>query len=269
MAADLPGDGELRLGSVVLPAGRRVAPDDDEPPVAWVTTQALPEPGPVWAALAELREQTGLVPVLLPHDGDQMSADWFFAEPGDLAEAGRLQAADVLAARWEYKLPDGAEDEMEGGRLSAMHAPFSRQFPGLASAQASSLTPGLRHGALHTLAPARIGLVPAQRPGDVLPVVGWSTFDEFYEPVPVSNATWLAAVLRSWEDRFGATLLSIGPRAEIQLLLDRPPQTTQAALAIAAEHYAAADRSGNPGERDIQSIAKTLVGAPTWTLWWT
>src|SRR5215468_3605106 len=46
---------------------------------------------------------------------------------------------------------------------------------------------------------ARIGLVAADRPADVLAVIGWGGLDNRAE-----SLLPLTAVLRSWEDRFGA-----------------------------------------------------------------
>ena len=46
MATDtLPEEGELRLGAVMLPPGRRIVPQEGPgDPVAWVTTQPVPDP---------------------------------------------------------------------------------------------------------------------------------------------------------------------------------------------------------------------------------
>jgi hypothetical protein len=43
-AGPLPEDGELQLGPVRLPAGRRVTPYDHDEPVAWVTSVWFPIP---------------------------------------------------------------------------------------------------------------------------------------------------------------------------------------------------------------------------------
>jgi len=86
------------------------------------------------------------------------------------------------------------------------------------------------------------GLVP------VLVVSG----DQFDDPVPI------AAVLRSWEDRFGARLLEVG-FAEIRLLVQRPPRTIEATRAVAAEHFAFADECGAvpPGSGALELAAVT------------
>ena len=62
----LPHEGEVRLGTVRLPAGKRVtAGYDAAVPVAWVTHQEVADPGRVWAALSASFPETGLVPFLL------------------------------------------------------------------------------------------------------------------------------------------------------------------------------------------------------------
>jgi hypothetical protein len=62
----MPADGELRIGSVLLSAGRRVRANDGRgDPVAWATTEPVPDAGRVWAALSQEHAQSGLVPLLL------------------------------------------------------------------------------------------------------------------------------------------------------------------------------------------------------------
>ena len=56
----LPEDGELRLGPLTLPAGKRIkGAHGSGDPVAWVTLQPVPDPGKVWAALSAARRETG------------------------------------------------------------------------------------------------------------------------------------------------------------------------------------------------------------------
>ena len=59
----LPEDGELELATVRLPPGRRIhARLRSGGPVAWATTEPVPDPGRVWAALSAAHRDTGLVP---------------------------------------------------------------------------------------------------------------------------------------------------------------------------------------------------------------
>ena len=96
----------------------------------------------------------------------------------------------------------------------------------------------------------------------MLPTVGWRTIDRFPTSLPI------AAVLRSWEARFGARLLDVGPGAQIRLLVERPPRSTEAAQRVAAEHFAFCDECAGQGLHDIAGIAASLVEAPVWTCWW-
>lgn len=77
------------------------------------------------------------------------------------------------------------------------------------------------------------------------------------------------AVLRSWEDRFGARLLELG-FDDIKLLVERPPHDLASAQPIAAEHYAVCDEGANhlgPALTTIREIAPALVNAPMWSFW--
>jgi hypothetical protein len=103
--------------------------------------------------------------------------------------------------------------------------------------------------------------VPAGRPADVLPCLSW------YGASNSRTSLEIAAILRSWEDRFGARLLEVGFDT-IRLLVTRPPQTLQAAQRIAAEHFALSDEAGRTGLRGVAEITPALVSNPFWDFWW-
>jgi hypothetical protein len=257
-SGELPEDGETQVGPVLLPAGRRIIPGDAAgEPVAWVTVEPLPDVGRIWSALSDLHPVTGMVPALLADDPSQ---GFLFYGRSEVTGLDRLNAAEVLASLWETTLP-GPEDEGEE-YAARVRAPFAEQFPGLAPAQDGRLSVARIHEFLTPLPPARLGLVAAGRPADVLALVGWSATDQFQDNLPV------AAVLRSWEARFGARLLQIGPRAQLRLLVERPPDGLAAARRIAAEHLAFCDECGGKGLRDVAAISDELVGSPVWSFWW-
>lgn len=321
--AELPADGELRLGAVVLPPGRRVIPDDDEP-VAWVTLTAVRNPGQVWSALADMTPQTGLVPVLLDDDPDADGEDFFFYDPVDPRLIDMVDPAQLLAERWH----DPAEEEdltpmprfigrrtneflglkgpgegpnsladivlaiaglaadphrnaelerinrldrAEEGWPPPPHAPSAEQareprpFPGLASAVQDRLSAAELTAALASMQPARVCLVPAARPADILAVTGWFTTAAFDDP-PMGIA--VGSVLRSWEDRFGARLLKLGPSADIRLLVERPPRTAEAAEKVASEHWAFAEEFHEHGHMGFPELAAAIAGLPIWQFWW-
>ena len=232
----------------------------------------MPESGRVWAALSELHPQTGLVPIQLDGLSGDTSRPWDdgdFIEPEDPGQADGLDVGAVLEIEWRCWVPPTSWDDAE---CRAERAPFTLDFPGLAAPERTRLTPAERQQALDVLLPrirlahratsvARIGLVGAERPADVLAVIGWGGLADRRE-----SLLPLTAVLRSWEDRFGARLIDVG-YADLRLLVERPPHTLAAAQRIAAEHVVLADDCIE-GCRDIPNVAARLVHAPIWTFWW-
>jgi hypothetical protein len=300
MSSSLPEDGEARVGSVTLPAGRRiVAGFGSGQPVAWATSESVPDPGRVWSDLSDVSPQTGLVPFLLRSLDDlmlpiltrmfpdevQALADgahgeagrpWAndeFGDPEDIAGLDRIDGAQMLARLWQGQLPfemdfddevvdDYYEEDDDDEELLAMRAPFAADFPGLAPAQELPVTAKQIHQILGSLPPARIGLAAASRPADVLPLIGWQgAVNGFGGALPI------AAVLRSWEQRFGAKLLQVG-FAEISVLASRPPRTADVAQLLAAEQFAFCDECAGRGLHDIKAITDYLLDSPVWTFWW-
>jgi uncharacterized protein DUF4253 len=280
-AVDLPEDGELQLGGVRLPAGRRiVAGYGSGAPVAWATAVPVADPGRIWQALSELSPETGLAPFLLAGLDEACARPWDnneFSDPADISAVGELDAAELLGELWSGEFEDDdtdpgddededddyGEDEEYDDEFQAMIAPFSRQFPGLAPAAAQRLNQAETDRVLGSLKPARIGVAAASRPADVLPLIGWDGAVNHGD----DYAAVIAAILRSWEQRFGARLLRVG-FAEIQLLAGRPPRTLEAARLLAAEQFAFCDECAGQGLHDVTSITDHLLSSPIWTFWW-
>jgi hypothetical protein len=327
----LPGDEELLIGGVSLPAGRRIsAAFGSGRPVAWATIEPVPRPGQVWQALSQVSAETGLVPFLLAGLDRTTKRPWDegeFSDPVDVAPLVGMEAADLLADLWwgsateetypetDYYQPPGTEqdppgqagpsagdirswakavgssiatgpadmkfplvqvmpsdwavgsdgddgDDGDDEMLAAMIAPFTCEFPGLAPASDQSLPGQEIERVLDSLPPARIGLAVASRPADVLPRIGWDGAVNRWQ-----NALIIAAILRSWEQRFGARLLTVG-FAEIQLLASRPPRTLAAAQLLAAEQFAFCNECAGHGLHDVASIASHILESPVWTFWW-
>lgn len=270
MAAEqLPEDGELRLGSAVLQGQRVRAIGGDRPEVAWATSGPMPGAGRIWLELSGLAAQTGLQPVLwslrgVPWRSPQKAEQ--FEPPPSLAEIDGIDGGAVVAQLWEEKAVDDGEESAEW--VDDMVAPFSRDFPGLAAFVAEQRPASELTAVLDALPPLHLCLAAADRPGDFLTAVGWGTTEAWWEALPS-----LSAVLRSWEDRFGARLLQIGPGAEIRLLVSRPPQSRDAALAVAAELWAFGDMvwvTHSPEEQveSVAEIASLIIDQPLWGFWW-
>jgi hypothetical protein len=99
----LPDDGQLQLGSVVLPAGRQVrAGQWSGQPVAWVTRHPVPDAGRVWPALSDACPQACLVPVLLgddPAEDEQGSAGLAFPDRPAPVKASAAPSASAIRGR--------------------------------------------------------------------------------------------------------------------------------------------------------------------------
>lgn len=268
--AEIPEDGELSVGPVRLPAGRRVrAGQGSGGPVAWATVREVPGAGRVWAALSAAHAESGLVPFLLSgfdlSDAERPWDSGEFDDPADIGGLEDLDAGALLGQWWDDKTIelDIDEDEDDDGfarELAESLAPFSRQFPGLAPAEETEIGAGSAGEVLAAMPPARIGLVPAARPADALPLLGWTGAGQ-------DMALPVAAVLRSWEDRFGARLLRVG-FAEITVLARRPPRSLTSAQLLAAEQWAFCSECAGQGLHDIPRITASLTSSPVWTCWW-
>lgn len=277
----LPEDGPVTVGSIALPAGRRQYTDEDDELAAWVTAGPVPDAGLTWLALSAAQPETGLIPVLLqgvgPDPGIPGDREPFF---GFRCRAGlsyleQMSAANILAAAW-----DGYGNEWAGlgeEAFARYRGPFGKRFPGLASAETVALPPAELRGVAAALPPAHLGLVSAARPADVPATVGWSVFGtdfnspdprnrDFYEPG--ARSLEIGAVLRSWEERFGARLLRIGGDAILQVLAERPPATMERALKLAAECFVFCDEFDRQAGRTVEDIAGRLLGSPVWVFWW-
>lgn len=281
----LPGEGPVKFGPVSLPAGKLITRNPRPDPVAWVTVNPVPESGRVWAALSELHPQTGLVPVQLdglridslfhgdrhglPGDALRPWDNAEFGRPQDPREADTIDVGALLGNLWRGEVRTDVDDPEETERW----APFTPEWPGLAEPEHTPLTLAEREHALDVVLPgirranlatpdARIGLIRAGRPADVLAAIGWGGLANRGEEALMP----LIAMLRSWEDRFGARLIDVG-FADVRLLVDRPPRTLEAAERLAAEQALLADDCID-GSRDVPDIAPRLVNAPVWTFWW-
>jgi uncharacterized protein DUF4253 len=266
----VPGQETVSISGAWLPTGSQIHGYGGAA-VAWATADAVPIPGFSWRSLTEQAASTGLQPILLSGLHGSTDRPWDqgeFADPGDVADIDRCDPARLLAECWGGHEPDSDELEADGEEwwadYNSMFEPYGAQFPGLAPSVDGEIDPLRMEVALgQYLSDARIGLVPAARPADVLTRLGWlgATNRGWAPPVLIS------AVLRSWEDRFGARLLAVG-FAEIRLVVSRPPRTLEEALPIAAEHIAFCDECGRMGVRHVRELARMLVGNPFWDFWW-
>jgi hypothetical protein len=190
----VPDDGEVHIaGAGMWHTGRQLRAASGAP-VVWVSDSPVGS-GSVWGDMAEESAESGLQPFLLSSMPDEPARPWDtgeqVGEPEDTEAIDRMDAAELLGGWWWAWAPP-EEELAEDEELRQMLAPFGARFPGLASAVEEELDPELMRRAVRQYTRhARIGLVPAARPADILPRMGWAG------ACNSRTASELAAVLRS------------------------------------------------------------------------
>ncbi len=204
---------------------------------------------PAYGALLARAADTGCCPVWMTDPGALRPPD----DPSAaVAAVGRIDPHGFLTGRWGANCP-----------FCGCRDPFGDTFPGLAP-------PGDRDGdPLQTAAEVqgrlRVGhlaIVPVTRPADIVAAIAWSGPCNYGTDVAA-----LSAVLRSWEDRFGALVVRVD-RATLYLSVAAPPRTYEHAVHVAAEHFAFCPDVDQEDPRPLRTYAAGLVDKPVWRFWW-
>ncbi|MGW6573305.1 DUF4253 domain-containing protein [Streptomyces sp. NPDC054945] len=258
---------ELPSGVLVDRPGRRGWWREPEP-LLWVSDDAVGV-GALAAHRSPALAAAGLQAVLL--QGRPGLERWWQERefvPERMSDPDDHHVEPVLREFWSRVVPDPEEGEGEDGE--GLIAPFGRAWPGLAERGPDGVDP---QGAACALADELIGsgflssprlaLVPAGRGADVPTAMGWGG------PTNFENDTALiSAVLRSWEDRFGARVVALG-FDELHVSVAAPPRTVAHALPVAAEHFAFSPDNIWQGSGSIRAYAdEAVTGSGHWGFWW-
>ncbi|MFE3094240.1 DUF4253 domain-containing protein [Streptomyces sp. NPDC059248] len=268
-----PGGADERRLSAELPAGRVIRSDEREggAPVLWLGDG--PATAAAYARFRADHARSGLQPLLLDalDPDDDAYRPWACGELFPPKESGgERDPAAVLAEWWRGHtgVADGDEAEQDDDeRFSEVFAPFGTGWPGLAPAPAPAGDPGRLADALArellAMSPwLRLGLVAAPSAAAALTVAGWSG------PVNMSgDITAFSAVLDDWERRFGARVVAVG-FATLRLSVAAPPVGREAALALAAEHFAFCPDNIWQGAGSVGAYAEAIDGMREWYFWW-
>lgn len=242
------------LPGLDLPAGRWHGP-------IWLSDEPLAEPGRFRDCIGAF-ERTGLWPVLVPHDERfAVAGENWVDDRGRLAPAAQkveaIDVAETLSRWWDPFCCAGGTGCLR---------PYGANFPGLAKKSQLRVDPlaeaGNTGSILARKGTYRLGLVAVERPADVPAALGWTGMIKSTDQVAA-----ISAVLRSWEDRFGATLIVLG-FDEIELSVAAPPRLQGRAVVVAAEHRAFSVRSfsGQPG--NLREYAASLLHCRHWRFSW-
>ena len=225
----------------------------------------------VFAAWEQLRVASDGYPIIVGDDESvSRLAEGFFAfdgrEAGEiLAAATVLQMPEAMAARRRqehdeavaYLRSVGAETGWE-----AMEEPPTGDWP-------EHLTELAQDGpflaidvlAQRPLERAHILVVPAASGAEVPAYLRYGAWNECPRP------EFHVAMLRSWQERYGAELISMGADT-VELRVKRRPGSREEALALAREHYSYCSDTVDQGTGDLAALAANLMASDWWFFWW-
>jgi hypothetical protein len=238
----------------------------------WVSDEFPQDVDQLWPRLLSEQKACGLVPLLCWPDAMGRSLGL------DHVDAVRLEevlAADFAAYRrrrlpcWTDPTPAPAPQGIEPWPHDP--GPPFEQWPGLApqmpaapadptpEAAAASLVAWFSETGQFGLDECQLVLVPARRGSDALASIGWSA----EAPLPL-----LCALLRSWEDRFGAQVVAVFG-SELHVSVARPPVDAEHANLLALEHVlSTATNIVDDPPTPFPEYAMDLVGRTRWSFWW-
>jgi hypothetical protein len=245
----------LPPGDVVWPDPGYAGQGQAARPAFWMSQ--APVTGAEWARFRAEHAASGLWPLLL----DESAQPWAIGQvvPDEPGQIDHFTAEGFMAEVWQEwvaQMPPDALNELD---------PFGAFCPGLA-------TPGLLRADPGEVADwyagrladrgMPLGLVAARRGADALTVMGWQGalhHNEWMVP--------LAAVVRSWEERFGARVVGVGFNT-LELSVAAPPVDIDHALHVAAEHWAFCPDNVVQGPGDLKGYAEQIAGRHAWSFWW-
>jgi hypothetical protein len=256
----LPSDGTALIAGQEL-TGRRFVADpafdqDGSGPAerGWLTDDEIVDVEDSWWRLAHDFHNTGLWPLVTDGLNGDLDRPWREGELGAIEDPEGVDVEAFLRSNVEEDEPDDdAEVRWQGlapaMTLTADGAP--------AEANVGQLPYRLEAAPLGALM-----VVAAQRPADVLARLGWLGAVNLD-----AGGGQLSAVLRSWEDRFGAVPVCVGFDTLV-LAVSRPPTDPAALEQLALEHYGFCPDNIEQGSGSVEAYTMDLAGQRMWSFWW-
>lgn len=238
----LPAATAGEVAGIALPPGRYVRTDSgDGAAVAWISGDLLPADAlnALVPRLAAAFPDTGLWPVqAIGLDHRNLDHPW-----GD----GEMDGPDG-------ELPDALT-------VLTRRTPAGFPVPAVAALAAAVAGPELPVVEPVAVNAAGLMLVPVARPADVPAALGWrGAMNYGYTGADHT------AVLRSWEDRFGAVLLSIGYDT-LRVWVPRGPTSSEQIDEVLREHFAyCPDNIDFP--MTVDTYRAGLAQWMYWSFWW-
>lgn len=251
----LPLDGATEIAGVAVPVGHRFVIEDSDREV-WVTDGEL-ESSHAQEVMSQLQvafPTSGLWPMLT--DG------------GAIQGIGPVPVGEDVG--WAYDpagpVPDAEPLLHDLWTAASPHATtiLPRTWSGLVTpaqpGDAEQVSP-LGHPAVWSHRFGRLVLVPVSRPADVVLTLGPSAYNS--RPSPEQ----LTAVLRSWEDRYGALPLQYSFKT-LLVGIRRPPRTEAEVQAALVELFSVCPGLYDDPTLSDADVFDNLSGSREWALWW-
>lgn len=232
-----------------------------------------PASAELWALLLAQHGTSGLWPLLLDaHDPDDDDfRPWGSGElfPERMASPDAYDPASLLERWWgEYTEADEDDDVLTPDERLGVTASSGQAWPRPVPRHEPAIPPdelAAQFAQVFTEQhpQARLGLVAADCGAHTLTVLGWDG------PANYDNTAKFAAVIRDWENRFGARVVAVGFDT-LHLSVAAPPMNTEDALLTAAEHFAFCPDNvwqGTP-PCTLAAYAERIVGMNNWNFWW-
>ncbi|SDJ38606.1 protein of unknown function [Streptomyces indicus] len=234
----------------------------------WVSDEFPDDVGQLWSRLRYGQASSGLVPLLVRPDviGSPLGLDR--VDSVCLHEVLPAAFAAYRRARlpfWTAPRTVPTPDDVEPWPHDP--GPPYAKWPGFAPAvqsESPATAPASQAAALldEVTGPEpayRLALVRARRAADALAALGWTA------DAPLAL---LCALLRSWEERFGAQLVAVSG-SEVHLAVARPPVSAEHARLLAVEHVlTTAHNIVDDPPTPFPEYAERLVGRTHWSFWW-
>ncbi|MFB7829277.1 DUF4253 domain-containing protein [Streptomyces hydrogenans] len=252
-----------------LPHGRLLS---SGPACVWVSDEFPHDIERLWPRLSREQKACGLVPLLCRPDA--------MGKPLGLDHVDAVRLEEVLATDfaeyrrrrlpfWTDPTPAPAPEGIEPWPHDP--GPPFEQWPGLAPQTppapvdrkpeevAASLLAWFIETGQCGLEECRLVLVPARRGSDALASIGWSA---------KTLLPLLCALLRSWEDRFGAQVVAVFG-SELHVSVARPPLEPEHVNLLAVEHIlSTANNIVDDPPTPFPEYAMNLMGRTSWSFWW-
>jgi len=208
-------------------------------PIMWVSDARGPAAQKIWERLYEEHPRTGLYPLLLDHSLD---VDSMLDTPVSVEEIDETPGEQLIREYFEY---------------------FGDEWPGFVPARRLGVPPGYAAGCLAAEGTSdyRLALVPCERGADAPALIGWTGAVNYTYDVEK-----IAAVGRSWEDRFGVRVVKLG-RSTMEMSVAAPPRSITEARRISLEHSGFCPSIWHDGIT-LDTYAARLVRQPAWRFWW-